>query len=200
LVRLAVGVSARGEYALEMTQIRGFAIRGLLRFGKQHGLPPKELIPLLPVDVRPLFETQILHSALYPYGAFAEPLRLLDRRLGKGDGSLAREVGRSTSGEDIRGIFQIIASFTSPEKAARRAQVYWGRYSDTGKMVEEEIRKGYFRTALEGFAEIDRLHCLLIEGWNEGGLASAGAREVEVHQKECVHLGGTRCVFEGTWQ
>lgn len=183
-----------------MSQIRGFAIRGLLRFGKQHGFPPKDLIPLLPDGVRPSFETQILPSAFYPYGAFSETLRLLDRRLGTGDGSLAREVGRSTAGEDVRGVFQIIASFTSPEKAARRAQIYWQRYSDTGRMVEEEIRKGYFRTALEDFPEVDRLHCLLIEGWNEGGLASVGAKVVEVHQKECIHLGGSRCVFEGTWE
>ena len=165
-----------------MAQVRGFAIRGLIRFGKQHGLPAKDLIQMLPESVRQPFETQILHSAFYPYDAFSETLRLLDRCIGKDDGALAREVGRLTSGEDLRGIFQIIASFSSPEKAAHRAEQYWHRYSDTGKMVEEEIRKGYFRTALEEFPGIDRLHCLLIEGWNEGGLAAVGAREVKVRQ------------------
>jgi hypothetical protein len=184
-----------------MAQIRGFAIRGLLRYGKTHGLPPRDLIPLLPAAVRPVFETQISHSELYPYDAFAQVLRTLDRKLGKSDGSTARLVGRAAAEADVKGIFQIAALLSSPEKAVRRSPGYWQRYCDTGQMVEQEIRSGYFRLALDGFPDIDPLHCLLIEGWNEAGLAAIGrTKNVEVHQLECVHKGGTRCVFEGTWE
>ncbi len=184
-----------------MARIRGFAIRGLLRFGKQHGFPPHDLVPLLPDTVRPAFGTQILHSDFYPYEAFSETLRLLDRRLGKGDGRLARDVGGEAAREDVRGIFQVAALLASPEKAVRRAPQYWQRYCDAGRMVEEDVHKGYFRMALEEFPGIDPLHCVLIEGWNEGGLAAIGrTRNVEVHQSECVHRGGKRCVFEGTWE
>lgn len=184
-----------------MAQIRGFAIRGLLRYAKRHTLPPKELIPLLPAAVRPAFDTQILHSAFYPYETFSETLRLIDRRLGSGDGSLARAVGRSAAEEDVRGIFQVAALLASPEKAVRRAPQYWQRYCDTGRMVEEDVHAGYFRMALEDFPTIDALHCVLIEGWNEGGLAALGrTKDVEVHQSECVHRGGRRCVYEGSWK
>lgn len=183
-----------------MAQIRGFAIRGLLRYGKQNGLPARDVIPLLSASVRPWFDTQILHSALYPYAAFTEVLHLLERHFGTGDGTLAKKVGRAAATEDVRGIFQIAALLATPEKAVHRAPQYWGRYSDTGRLVEEEIRQGYFRIAMEEFPDIDPLHCVLIEGWNEGGIASVGrVKSVEVHQSECVHRGGKRCVFEGTW-
>jgi predicted hydrocarbon binding protein len=183
-----------------MVQMRGFAIRGLLRFGKQNGFPPAELVPLLSASVRPSFDTQIFHSGLYPYAAFTEPLQLLDRKLGKGDKNFAKQVGREAAREDVRGIFQFVALLATPERAIKRAPAYWQRYSDTGRMVDQETRKGYFRMAMEEFPDIDLLHCVLIEGWNEGGLLAVGVKSVEVHQSECVHRGDKRCVFEGTWQ
>lgn len=183
-----------------MAQVRGFAIRGLLRYGKLNGLPPKVLVPLLPSSVRSVFDTQILHSDLYPYAAFTETLHLLERRLGTGDGALARNVGRFAGEEDVRGIFQIAALLASPETAIKRAPQYWQRYCDTGHLVEVEVRKGFFRMAMEDFPDIDPLHCILIEGWNEAGVASVGrVKTVAVRQTECVHRGGTRCVYEGTW-
>lgn len=181
--------------------MRGFAIRGLLRWGKQNGLPPKDLIPLLPASVRAEFATQILHSALYPYEAFTETLRALERRLGTGDGGLARRVGVAAAAEDVKGVFQIAALLASPQKAVSRAPQYWQRYCDTGQLVVEELREGSFRISLEGFPEIDPLHCILIEGWNEGGLSSLGrVSRVTVRQAECVHRGGKRCLYEGTWE
>ena len=184
-----------------MAQIRGFAIRGLFRYAKMHGVASSAIVAKLPADIKPVFETQILHSELYPYRAFADVLRVIDRTLGTGDGKLARDVGREAAKEDIKGVFQVAALLASPEKAVRRSPSYWTRYCDTGTLVEEEVRPGYFRMSLGGFPDIDRLHCLLIEGWNEGGLdAIWRTKNVKVWQKECVHTGGTRCVFEGSWE
>ncbi|MEO6325867.1 MAG: hypothetical protein ABIT01_18830 [Thermoanaerobaculia bacterium] len=187
-----------------MAQIRGFAIRGLLHFAKSKGLSPAHIVTELPTPVRPIFARQIFHSELYPYEGFVELLKLLERRLGApagiDPGTFARELGRAAAREDIKGIFQVAAFLSSPEKAVHRAPSYWTRYCDTGAMVEEEIRTGYFRMALDGFPEIHVLHCKLIEGWNEAGIDSVwGTKNVRVGQVECVHGGGKRCVFEGTW-
>jgi predicted hydrocarbon binding protein len=153
-----------------MAQIRGFAIRGLFRYAKVRGVAGTAIVAKLPADIKPAFETQILHSELYPYRAFSDVLRVIDRALGAGDGKLARDVGREAAKEDIKGVFQVAALLASPEKA------------------------------VTGFPDIDPLHCLLIEGWNEGGLdAIWRTKNVKVWQKECVHAGGTRCVFEGSW-
>jgi predicted hydrocarbon binding protein len=187
-----------------MTQIRGFAIRGLLHYAKSKGLSPTHLVAELPEPARSVFARQIFHSELYPYEGFVELVHLLERRLGAPFGTdadtFAREVGRAAALEDIKGIFQVAVLLTSPEKAVHRGQNYWSRYCDTGTMVEEEVRPGYSRTALEGFPHIDRLHCKLIEGWHEAGIGSTwGAKNVQVTQLECVHKGGKRCVFEGHW-
>ena len=187
-----------------MTQIRGFAIRGLLHYAKTNGLSPTHLVTELPEAARPVFAKQIFHSELYPYEGFVELVHLLARRLGASAGidagTFAHELGRASAREDLKGIFQVAALLSSPEKAVHRAPSYWTRYCDTGTMVEEEIRPGYFRIALEGFPGIDPLHCKLIEGWNEAGIASTwGTKNVRVTQTECVHRAGKRCVFEGTW-
>ena len=188
-----------------MTQIRGFAIRGLLHYAKSKGLSPTHLVTELPATASPVFARQIFHSELYPYEGFVELVHLLERRLGAplgiDAGTFAHELGRAAAREDIKGIFQVAALLSSPEKAVHRAPTYWARYCDTGTMVEQEIRPGYFRMALEGFPGIDPLHCRLIEGWNEGGIDSVwGTKNVQVKQVECVHRSGTRCVFEGKWE
>jgi hypothetical protein len=187
-----------------MTQIRGFAIRGLLHYAKSKGLSPTHLVAELPEPARSVFARQIFHSELYSYEGFVELVHLLERRLGAplgtDAGTFARELGRASGREDMKGIFQVVALLSSPEKAVHRAPAYWLRYCDTGTMVEEEIRPGYFRMALEGFPEIDPLHCTLIEGWNEAGIGSTWAtKNVRVTQIECVHRGGKRCVYEGHW-
>ncbi|MEO6325621.1 MAG: hypothetical protein ABIT01_12645 [Thermoanaerobaculia bacterium] len=183
-----------------MAQIRGFAIRGLLHHAKTKGLAASELIRQLSPEARASYTSQITHSEFYPYEAFTGLIHVLDQILGDGAGSSIKEIGRSAGKEDIKGIFQVVAFLASPEKAVHRSPSYWSRYCDTGTFVEEEIRPGYFRLALENFPDIDPLHCRLIEGWNEAGVSSSwGTRNVKVTQVECVSRGGKRCVFEGTW-
>jgi hypothetical protein len=183
-----------------MARIKGFALRGLLRYGRQHALRPSVLAADLPEAIRPLFDRPILHGDFYPYEAFTLLLHRLDEKLGYGDDSLVRDVGRFAGREDVRGIFRLASFITAPETAVRRAPVFWNRYCDTGTMRVLESRPGYLRLTLEGFLEIDPLHCPLIGGWIEGLGEVWGVRNASVRPVECVRKGDPRCLFEGGWE
>lgn len=88
---------------------------------------------------------------------------------------------------------------TSPETAVHRAPIFWSRYCDRGRLVIEGERPGYFRAALEGFPDIEPLHCRVLEGWIEGLGELWHAKNVVSKQTACVRNGAPRCVIETTW-
>lgn len=85
-----------------MARIKGFAIRGVLRYAKKSGIRPSELVAGLPETARAFFENPIVHGDFYPYEAFAALLRRIEAAQGKGDGSLAHEMGREAARETSR--------------------------------------------------------------------------------------------------
>jgi hypothetical protein len=183
-----------------MAKIKGFGLRGLLKFAKEKGVAPGDIVRKLPEAIRPIFAEPIMHGDFYPYEAFGALLEVVDAELGKGDGAFVREFGQFAARQDVGGIFRIVSFITSPETAVKRAGVFWSRYCDTGKLVTEEARAGAFRVAMENFPGIHPLHCRLLEGWIVGLGEVWGVKEIRSEQIECVHRGGTRCVFAGGWR
>jgi len=185
-----------------MAQIKGFAIRGMLKFVKTSGYPggiPAILSQLSP-GAAAFFKTPINSSAWYPYGVFGELLRAIDRKIGKGDLTIMPEVGRRTGQEDSGTIFKIIATIASVETIIKRSPIFWQKYCDTGVIDPIDVRPGYFRVALKNFPDIDEAQCNLILGWIDGLGRTAGAKGIAVKQSKCVHRGDPWCEYEGTWK
>ena len=182
-----------------MARIKGFGLRGALKFAKERGIDPRELVAGLPEGPRAAFDQPIHHGDWYPYEAYAALLAEIDRRLGGPEGDVMREMGRDAARQDAGGMFRIVTFIVSPETAAARSGIFWERYYDTGKLVAEETRRGYLRVHIEGFPEISPLHCRLLSGWIEGLGAVWGARNTAIREIACARRGSPRCVFEGTW-
>jgi hypothetical protein len=66
-------------------------------------------------------------------------------------------------------------------------------------MVLESPDKLSFLARIEEFAEIDRAHCVLVEGWLEGLGEALGAVGMRCRQTRCVHRGDSRCEYHGQW-
>ncbi len=183
-----------------MAQLKGFAILGLLRFARQGGLDPRDVVRRLPEPARASFEHPIVHGAYYPYEAYSSLLAEIAARLTPSRPNVMREYGHVAAHQDLQGIFRVVTFITRPESAARRAGVFWSRYCDTGRLVNEEARPGYLRSAIVGFRDIHPLHCRAIEGWVEGLSEAWGTEEARCEQTECVRAGASRCLFEATWK
>ncbi len=184
-----------------MAQIKGFAIRGILKYVKSKGVAGgiPTVLAKLPADVAPSFKAPISSSSWYPYRAFSQLLRAVDSTIGKGDLALMPEIGRRSAQEDAGTIFKIITTIASVETIIGRSPIFWQRYSDTGLMVTLENTAGKFRSALKDFPEIDEAHCAVILGWIQGMGAASGAKTLTVKQARCVRRRDPWCEFEGTW-
>ena len=183
-----------------MARIKGFALRGLLKSVKQSGGSIPAILAVLPDAERATIGRPIVSSEWYPYATFVGLVRAIDRIQGKGDLVHARELGRAAAVRDLGGTFRIISAVTSPRFLIERGHMFWSKYCDTGRLSLTASRERHFFARLEGFPEIDRAHCLLIEGWLEGLGQALGAVGMASRQVRCVHRGDATCEFEGSWE
>ena len=184
-----------------MAKIKGFAIRGLLRYVKESGFPggiPAALAEL-PPSTAEAFQRRILHASWYPYAAYGDLLAVVDRVLGRGDLSLMPEIGRFAARGDAGAGFKVVAFFTSVETLLRRSSLFWERYCDTGSFETTDVQAGSGIGMLKDFPDVAPSHCHLLTGWIDGMARVAGAKTVAVEKTLCVHRGDRWCEYRGTW-
>jgi len=184
-----------------MAEIKGFAIRGLLRFVKQSAYPGgiASILSRLPAEDQKSFDNPVTASAWYPYAVFAHLLHVIYQHIGKGDKSLLRRIGESSAEADVQGVFKIIAAIAGFQNLLPRAPLFWPRYFSRGKLVMLEINDRGARLEILDFPEIDPLHCLLLEGWFEQMGRLFKANNVRVTHTACVHQGGRSCEYTLTY-
>src|SRR5512140_800605 len=98
-----------------MAQVKGQAIRGLLKSVKESGWSIPAVLAAVPEAQRAAFAKPIVVSAWYPYEAFGSLLHTVDRMHGRGDLALCRELGRIAAIRDLGTTFRIISTITSVE-------------------------------------------------------------------------------------
>lgn len=184
-----------------MAQIKGFAIRGLLKFVKESdlsgGIPG--VLARLPADARPSFDVPIDAGEWYPYAAYAGLLKAVDRSVRGGDDEHYRRLGLYAAQQDVNTLFKIVAAFSSVEKLLQRSVVIWRRYCDTGDFVTADVSRGGGTGILRNIPEVAPEHCRMLLGWVEGMALAAGAKTVTVTKTRCVHRGDPHCEYQGTW-
>lgn len=181
-------------------KIKGFAIRGVLRYVKNTGLAGgiSSIIEGLEPAERELYADPILASVWYRYRAFTALLDSVNRELGD-SGPNMYAVGEASGQQDAGTIFRIILSLSSVERVIGACPRFWKRYCTAGEFEILSVEKGHVHVALNDFASIDPNHCQLAAGWMKGIGVSAGAREAVMEQVKCVHRGDSRCEYEGSW-
>lgn len=184
-----------------MANIKGFAIRGLLKYSKEQepGVIPS-LIAELPSDLQSCFERPILVSQWYPYEAFSSLLRAIDRRYGQGDLRHGVTVGEFAAAHDISGVFKFALNVFNPQVLLGRANIVWSRYCDTGKLVPTIAEPKQFGQRLEGFPGIDEAHCQVLIGFIRKFGELIEAKDARVEHTACVHRGNAWCEWQGTWK
>jgi predicted hydrocarbon binding protein len=180
-------------------EIKGFAIRGLLRYAKQTlpGGIPSLLDSLEPTD-KELFSDSVLSTSWYSYRTFTALIDGLIRAKG-GSPTKMFEVGEFSGTQDAGTIFRIVMTLSSVKRVIGACPRFWKRYSTAGDFELLSIEDGKVDVALVGFPEIHLGHCELAAGWMKGLGESAGAKNAAVKQTRCVHRGDQRCEFVATW-
>lgn len=182
-------------------QIKGFAVRGLLKYVKRHAREGgiRAFLADLREEDAALFDQRVLSSSWYPYATFTVLLEAIDRKLGTGDLSYLERVGESSGREDAGTIFKVVLTLASIERVIAIAPPFWKRYCNRGWFEPVSVSPGHLEIRLHGFPDIHPGHCRLIAGWIKGLGLTAGAREARVEEVACVHRGDSCCEFNAAW-
>lgn len=186
--------------AAREVEIKGFAIRGLLKYAKERtpGGIPALLGSLDPYD-RDLFAQSILTTSWYPY----RTLTALIEALMSAGGSSAEgmhEVGEYSGKQDAGTIFRIVMTLSSVKRVIGACPRFWKRYCSAGDFEILQIEDGRVEVALVGFPNIHQGHCNMAAGWMKGLGETAGAKNAVVRQTRCIHRGAPRCEYVATWE
>lgn len=149
-----------------MPSIKGFAIRGILKYFKEtHPDRRRQALNGLTDETKRQLERPVIASQMYPYNTFVDLVRTVDRVAGKGNLSLCEEMGDFAARNDITGIFKVMTSILSPRVMLQRGHMIWKKYCDTGRFVTSRAAGNQFEVQLLEFSQIDESHCRLINGW-----------------------------------
>jgi predicted hydrocarbon binding protein len=183
-----------------MAQIKGTALRGLLKLAKDGGHPGgiAGALATLPPPLRAHFDHRILASAWYPYEAYAGLLEVLTPA--RDSEAHLHQLGRLLASFDAGTTFKIVALFASVEKMLTRSSLFWTQHCDTGSFDTVEMGKGSSVGQLRGFPDVSPHHCRLLNGWIEGMAEAAGANTARSEKTRCVHRGDPCCEYRGSWQ
>lgn len=185
----------------DAAQIKGFALRGLLRYVKDSGYPGgiPALLARLPEEDRSYFAEKILSSLWYPYEAFSALARIIDQEIARGDVAVLEDVGHASGRLDLGGVFRFVTAILTVERIVSRAPAYWRRYCDAGELRVTDKGSNHFTVQLVDFPGVDEAHCHMIRGWIRGLGDSTKARDVDIRKTMCVHRGDACCEYTGTW-
>lgn len=184
-----------------MTQIKGTAIRGTLKFVKTHGFPGgiPAALERVPHEIRPIFDRPILASEWYPYEAYVALLEIVRHEHGLEPEQAIHTLGRFAARQDLGGVFRIISVFASVERILQSASTFWSRYCDTGSFDIVEIETGYGVGRIHDFPDIAEAHELVLVGWIGGIGLAAKARDVDIQLTKAVHRGDEVSEYEMRW-
>lgn len=184
-----------------MTKMRGFAIRGVLKYVKHSDFPGgvPALAKGLSPDVAATYENEIQRGEWYPYPVYEEMLKAVCDRIGTGEPEFMAEVGLFTSQFEGNTMFELFSGQTTVERLLRNAAPLWQMYCDTGAF-ETEVGDGTLRAILRGFPDISPYHSNLLPGWIRGMGKAAGASSGTVTMQTIFSRGEDCCVYHATWK
>ncbi len=181
-------------------EIKGVGLRGLLKYIKLNYPPGVEpIIEKLPEAEKKVFDSPILTSNWYPYAAFGEVLKIMDREMGSGDMRACRKYGESAGGLDLSSIFKVFLKVGSPQFIIKRSDWFWKQYFRPGGMEIAETTDTMVKIRIVNFPIIKH-HCVVMEGWMEKSLEMSGAKTPKVRELQCISEGAPYCEFICEWE
>jgi len=153
---------------------------------------------LTPED-RAIFSKPILPITWLDYSAFMRFMLLADKVLGKGDMQIVKDASVYSAQQDLRGIYKIFISFTSPEFIIKNVGVMWRQYYDSGSITVEGKQEKSGALKLVNFPDIPLHHDADQLPYMEECLRLSGAKNVRGSHPKCIARGDDCCIFRFSW-
>jgi hypothetical protein len=154
-------------------QVKGTSVLATRNFVAER-FGEKELqrwIADLPQGSQPVFSQTILASAWYPFQeAFVRPTRLVCQRWFHGTDHGAREIGRYSAEQSLKGIYRAFARVASVNYMLEKTAGIFKTYYTPGEMRVAERDQNRIVMQITGLDETDPLFESRICGWITGAL------------------------------
>lgn len=154
----------------------------------------------LPEHEARLFSRPILPAAWVDHHAHLRFILAADRILGRGDGELVKAAAVYCARKDLKGMYRLFMSFTSPHFIIKNAGRVWRQYYDQGNLVLEEVQEKSGRMRLDDYPDIPLQHDLENTAWVEECLRMSGCREPVGRHLQCRARGDRTCTWEFSWR
>lgn len=186
------------------TEVSGRALLGLLAFAKDRGGKPSvtDVIDKLSEPTRAVFGERIQPLRYYPYRAYVELLYALKMRFGRPNQRFFVNLGATAGERDLGTMFKIYRTLASPERLIRSCSRVWASYyRGAGVMTAIAWSPDDTRLRIEGFEEMDRAHCELMEGWMIATMKQIGVIvNDDARETACTSRGDAHHEFACTWR
>jgi hypothetical protein len=149
---------------------------------------------------RALFQSEVLPFAWYSMATLAEiDTALIQGPMG-GDVSKMKEFGWAVGKYDLSTLYKVLFKLGSPGFIVKRVGVVYGTYiRGGGELVGTGVADGHARVTLTK-GVLPRYFCSHgVPGWFSAALELSGGAQVDVRETECLHEGGTRCLWDAKW-
>lgn len=182
-------------------EIKGIDIISLVKFVRQK-FPDKyeNWFDSLPEESREIISDKILHSYWYPYvEGFVLPLQKICEVLYDGSKEGAKEEGRFSADNDLKGIYRIFIKAGSPNFIIKRASRVFQNYFKSGefKVVENSPKRAVAHIIVP---EAHELHVINVAGYMERALELSGCSGVSVTVTRSMASGDSVNEFIAEWE
>lgn len=186
-------------------EVRGTAFLGALKFIKvqrQAELLSKQVMESLPPEAQKVCSRKVIAVVDYPYQAFIQLIRTIDKVLGSGSLELCRELGRFAAVSDFDSLRQMMSNFNlKPSDLFRDCNTYWQSYYSRAGEMRTESAEHQCSIRIHDFEQMDPAHCRLMEGWMAQAMIEAGGSWLrEIRETQCMSSGGRFHEFAGEWE
>lgn len=197
-------LEANKPQAAPRARVKGAALAEFLRwYVRGHG---RARLDALPVAVRTALEIDpsgigVVASTWYEAADIHALLDSIVAGLSPAERTaLTVDGARATMEATLRGLYRLLfRTMMSPESYARRAQMLWDRYYDTGTMTKLAPEPGVHTTEIRDWGGHHAVLCDLHLESARFIYEAMACREVTVRRTGCTSKGAPFCAFEVRW-
>lgn len=180
------------------SEIKGSAITARMRYVREHhgedGV--RAVREALTPEHRKVLEGRVLPHEWVPFALFTDFCVEIDRRFGKGDMAVCREMGRYAARVNLPTLYRIFYALGSPEFILRRAGKVWAVHYSSGRMettFADKVGMKEVRLAIVDFDGPHVAHCQSVLGWAEESVVLSGGKEARGAMLSCRASGQATC-------
>jgi hypothetical protein len=181
--------------------VKGQTINSFLKFASSRLTPDqfRDVVSLGPAELRAELERgSVLPTHLVSMASLNRMTEHAAKLAGQQVPQFAREAGRFSAGEAVRGVYRFFARVLTPDGLMSRGAAMWSAMNTAGRM---EIQKNGERSATLRLVDFpsEAVMCSRITGWLEQMIELTGITKYNVAKGTCVAKGDKLCEWRFTW-